>query len=37
LEFHYEGDEGTGIGPTLEMYDDLGKNFKLASFVKNPI
>ena len=28
LEFEFEGEEGTGLGPTLEFYDNISEEFK---------
>jgi hypothetical protein len=28
LEFEYENEEGTGLGPTLEMYSELATEIK---------
>jgi len=28
LEFEYENEEGTGLGPTLEMYSELATEMK---------
>jgi hypothetical protein len=27
IEFEYENEEGTGLGPTLELYSEMGKIF----------
>jgi E3 ubiquitin-protein ligase TRIP12 len=28
LEFEFQGEEGTGLGPTLEFYDNIADEFK---------
>ena len=28
LEFEFQGDAGTGLGPTLEFYDNIADEFK---------
>jgi hypothetical protein len=28
LEFEFHGDAGTGLGPTLEFYDNIADEFK---------
>jgi hypothetical protein len=28
LKFEFEGEEGTGLGPTLEFYDNISEEFK---------
>jgi E3 ubiquitin-protein ligase TRIP12 len=28
LEFEFQGEEGTGLGPTLEFYDNISDEFK---------
>lgn len=34
LEFEYENEEGTGLGPTLEMYSELGIPINFFYFLK---
>ena len=29
LEFEFQGEEGIGLGPTLEFYDNIAEEFKL--------
>lgn len=31
MEFEFEGEEGTGLGPTLEFYDNIADEFKTWS------
>jgi len=31
MEFEFEGEEGTGLGPTLEFYDNIADEFKAWS------
>jgi len=28
MEFEFQGEEGTGLGPTLEFYDNIADEFK---------
>ena len=28
LELEFQGEEGTGLGPTLEFYDNIAEEFK---------